>query len=112
MTNRDPQWRKIAVDCDLVERPNLRRHRRGQSKRDIGGQRAMFTQRHGRVLYRGAIRHRDTQAMPGHALAGLWQSLRGMRRSHRPDMRAYAAVKLGGRTHTAVWLDEAVGVDW
>jgi hypothetical protein len=85
--------------------------RRGQSSRDISGQRAMFTQPHGRTTYRGSTRHRDTQVRAGHPLAGLWQSLRGMRRSHRPDVRAYAREKLGGKTHVQVWLDEMAGID-
>lgn len=94
-----------------VQRPRRRRH--GQSKRDISGQRAMFTQRHTyRTNYRGATRHCDTKAMPGHPLAGLWRSYGGMSRSCRPEARRQANTwgkhAFGGGV---AWVDEMVGVE-
>jgi hypothetical protein len=83
---------------------------RGQSGRNINGKRAMFTQRHGRLRYRGVTRRRDTQVMPGHPLAGLWPTGdRGMRRSHRPKARAYAALRI--EAENMAWIDEMYGRD-
>jgi len=99
-----------AARADVIghEVPHIRR-RRGQSSRDIGGRRAMFTQRHGRVLYRGSSRRRDTQVWPGHPLAGLWTSWTGMARSHRPDVRAYANAKRATFRDMGI-VDEMAGV--
>lgn len=100
-----------ASHADVLghEVPKIRR-RRGQTPRNWGGQRAMFTQRHGRISYRGTTRHRDTKAMPGHPLAGLWPSgPRSMRRSHRPEVRRWAVKQL---RQPRVWVDEMAGVNW
>jgi hypothetical protein len=67
-----------------------KKRRRGQSKRNLAGQRALFTQRHGRVLYRGTTTSRDTQVMPGHPLSGLWHRWIDATRSSRPQVRRYA----------------------
>jgi hypothetical protein len=92
--------------------PTLPRRRTGQSKRNIHGNRALFTNGHNqRLTYRGTTRSRDTKAMPGHPLAGLWPTgLRGMLRSYRPEVRAYAAAKLGGYPGP-VWIDELAEVE-
>ncbi len=96
-----------------VRGQELPARRRGQSRRNWSGKRAMFTQRHGRTSYRGASRHRDTQVMPGHPLGGLWPRQGFATRSRRPEVRRWAAKKV--RTEGLGWLydDETLwaGVD-
>jgi hypothetical protein len=106
MSNKAMKAAKGDVLGHEIEQPR----RAGQEKRNLNGRRAMFTRRHGRISYRGTTRHRDTQVAAGHPLAGLWPGgLRSMRRSHRPAVRAYAAVKINVENMT--WIDEMYGVD-
>jgi hypothetical protein len=67
--------------------PPIRR-RRGQSRRNLHGKRALFTQR--RRLYRGTTRSRDTQVMPGHPLGGFWDRWMDAARSSKPRVRQLA----------------------
>jgi hypothetical protein len=83
---------------------------RGQSGRNINGKRAMFTQRHGRLRYRGVTRRRDTQVMPGHPLAGLYSRWIDATRSSRPSVRALAHSKLAG-VPTYPIVDEIMWMD-
>jgi hypothetical protein len=101
-----------AVKADVrgrVIEPPIRR-RSGQSKRNLHGERAVFTRQHGRTAYRGSVRNRSAKAAKGHPLAGLWQSLPGMRRSSRPSVRAYANAQMAGFPAGLVW-DEIAGTD-
>lgn len=95
-----------AARADVLGREVRRSRRvRGQAKRDMSGRRALFTQRHGRLAYRGTTRSRDTQVMPGHPMSGLWQTWNGASRSARPSVRRVA------RQHVPVWIDEMAGAE-
>jgi hypothetical protein len=106
MSNKAMKAAKGDVLGHEIEQPR----RAGQEKRNLNGRRAMFTRRHGRISYRGTTRHRDTQVMSGHPLAGLYSRWIDATRSSRPSVRALAHSKLAS-VPTYPIVDEIVGMD-